>query len=264
MIFPDCFTRWGGSQYLNSTGDRERYEDYVCDELIPFAEERFSLQRPPWRDRQVARADMAPCGCPCGGPGCFTRRSAHSVRTWASRTITCPVVRRRASRVSPEFAFASKRGSRRSRAREKKAGVDFNAMGYVAMCACYSPDPDAPFGFAFPVDHTTGETIPEFWARWLAADPVEMVETQSEGLRALEWLFLDCGSRDEWRSQLGLRRLTARLDSLGIPYESEEFPDGHRDVSYRYDVSLPKLAAALHRAPASSLTRYVYPFSPSS
>ena len=33
-VLPDCFTRYGGSQYVNSTAIG-RYEDYVIDEIIP-------------------------------------------------------------------------------------------------------------------------------------------------------------------------------------------------------------------------------------
>ena len=38
-----------------------------------------------------------------------------------------------------------------------------------------------------------------------------------------------------------VRALAAR----GIAHEHEEYDDGHMNVSYRYDVSLPKLIAAL-------------------
>ena len=36
-----------------------------------------------------------------------------------------------------------------------------------------------------------------------------------------------------------------RLTQLGIPHEHQEYDDGHMGVSYRYDVSLPRLARAL-------------------
>src|SRR5436309_13148632 len=35
IILPDCFTRYGGSQYINSSATG-RYEDYVIEELIPW------------------------------------------------------------------------------------------------------------------------------------------------------------------------------------------------------------------------------------
>ena len=43
----------------------------------------------------------------------------------------------------------------------------------------------------------------------------------------------------------GLERRLSRLKTLGIAHEYEEFDDGHMGISYRFDVSLPKLAAAL-------------------
>jgi len=39
--------------------------------------------------------------------------------------------------------------------------------------------------------------------------------------------------------------LASRLTALRVPFEHEEFDDGHRSINYRYDVSLPKMAAAL-------------------
>jgi len=59
IAFPDCFTRWGGSQYLNSSATG-RYEDYLCDELMPLvdAEFRTTGRRVAWRC--AARACFTP------------------------------------------------------------------------------------------------------------------------------------------------------------------------------------------------------------
>jgi enterochelin esterase family protein len=85
------------------------------------------------------------------------------------------------------------------------------------------------------------------WQRWLAHDPVRMVgePAHAEALRALRLLFLDCGTKDEYHLDCGLRLFRSRLDALGIPAVVEEFDDDHRSVSYRYDVSIPKLLQAL-------------------
>jgi enterochelin esterase family protein len=40
LVLPDCFTRLGGSQYVNSSAVG-RYEDHVADELVPFVAARF-------------------------------------------------------------------------------------------------------------------------------------------------------------------------------------------------------------------------------
>src|SRR6185437_2233215 len=40
VVLPDCFTRYGGSQYINS-GATGRYEDYVIDEVIPWVDAHY-------------------------------------------------------------------------------------------------------------------------------------------------------------------------------------------------------------------------------
>jgi enterochelin esterase family protein len=64
-------------------------------------------------------------------------------------------------------------------------------------------------------------------------------------------VYLDAGTRDEHALDLGARILAARLAALGVTFRHEEFDDGHRGTSYRYDVSLPLLATALGAEPAN-------------
>src|SRR3954449_2410499 len=40
VVFVDCWTSYGGSQFLNSTGTGH-YQDYLCDEVVPFIDERY-------------------------------------------------------------------------------------------------------------------------------------------------------------------------------------------------------------------------------
>ena len=40
VVFPDCFTRFGGSQFRNSPSTGQ-YEDYLIKELVPFVDGRF-------------------------------------------------------------------------------------------------------------------------------------------------------------------------------------------------------------------------------
>jgi len=44
VVMPDCFTRLGGSQYLNSTATG-RYEDHVVRELVPAIDARYRTNR---------------------------------------------------------------------------------------------------------------------------------------------------------------------------------------------------------------------------
>jgi hypothetical protein len=40
LVMPDCFTYYGGSQYINSTATG-RYEDYLTQEIVQFVDENF-------------------------------------------------------------------------------------------------------------------------------------------------------------------------------------------------------------------------------
>jgi enterochelin esterase family protein len=40
LVFPDCFTRYGGSQYVDSAAVGN-YERYLIDEIVPFVDENF-------------------------------------------------------------------------------------------------------------------------------------------------------------------------------------------------------------------------------
>lgn len=52
--------------------------------------------------------------------------------------------------------------------------ISNEAVNITAMSACYSPNPDSPWGFDYPFDLETGELREDVWARWLVHDPVRM------------------------------------------------------------------------------------------
>ena len=60
FVFPDCFTRLGGNQYVNSSAIG-RYADYLVRELVPFVDREF---------RTLAARDHRGCfGKSSGGYG---------------------------------------------------------------------------------------------------------------------------------------------------------------------------------------------------
>jgi hypothetical protein len=123
------------------------------------------------------------------------------------------------------------------------------------MAACYSPDASAPLGIGLPMDLQTCERIPEVWARWLEWDPIELLDRHEQSLRGMRLLYMDCGNRDEFSLHFGARLMAKRLTERGVPFEYEEFDDGHMSVQYRYDVSLPKIAHALVSAEKKSAVK---------
>jgi enterochelin esterase family protein len=125
------------------------------------------------------------------------------------------------------------------------SGDGHAVINVLAMSAAYSPNPQSPLGFDLPMDLRTGELVPEVWERWLAFDPLRACERQRDALASLELLHLECGLRDEFHLQWGLRRLVARLRELGVACHHEEHEGGHFGTDGRFGLLFPKLIAAL-------------------
>ena len=86
-----------------------------------------------------------------------------------------------------------------------------NARSVIRATLVADPNPDDPLGFDLPTDLRTGARVDEVWSKWLAFDPLHAVEHHVDALRSLELLHLECGTRDEYNLQFGLRVLSDRL-----------------------------------------------------
>ena len=241
LAMPDCFTRLGGSQYINSYAVG-RYEDYLIEEIVPFVDERFRTR--------AERGSRAVMGKSSGGYGALVQGmrhadvfglvASHSGDAYFEYCYPPDFIKyvREMGEADPS-SFLEKFW-----AEERKGKEDVTLLNVLAMSACYSPEPSAPLGFRLPFDTRTGEIIPEVWERWLEHDPVRMVERYVTELRSLKLLYLDAGTRDEFALDLGARVLAARLKEHNVPFFREEFADGHFNISYRYDRSLEHISRA--------------------
>jgi len=244
LVMPDAFTKFGGSQYLNSSATG-RYEDHVAGELVPWVDGR-------WRTR-ADRVHRGVIGKSSGGYGALVLGMRHPDLFGAVVSHSGDLCFDWCYRPDlPKFcALVQHAGGLQKwfegfMARPQKKHDDFTVLNILGMAAAYSPNPGtAPYGIDLPVDLESGEFRPEVWERWLAHDPLRLLESHADALRGMKLLFLDCGTRDEWHLHLGARMMARRLRALGIAHEHEEFDDGHMNVGYRLDVSLPKLARAL-------------------
>jgi S-formylglutathione hydrolase FrmB len=244
LALPDCFTHLGGSQYVNSTG-LGRYEDYLMEELVPLVDERYRT-RPSSDHRGVMGKSSGGYGSIVLGmrhPDIFGAVACHSgdmgFELCYKRDFG-PAVRR----IRKAGGVAS--WMRDFAAQPRKRSEDFPALDVVAMAAAYSPNPENPPAYCdLPFDLETGELREDVWARWLEHDPLSLADRHAGSLGGMRLLFLDCGTEDEFYLEMGARQMARKLRALGIAHEYEEFEDGHMNIPYRYDVSLPKLSAAL-------------------
>ena len=243
VAFPDCFTKLGGNQYINSAGTGS-WADFLLDEAVPFVERRFHCGG-------LGRRGVF--GKSSGGYGAIAHALLHP-DFWSAAACHSGDMAFELCYL-PEFprllrALARAGGSvekwiRDLHAAQKVKDSDVHDLMTLAMCATYDPDPDAPFGVRLPVNPHTCEVIPERWKKWLAWDPLVMAETRGPGLAQLKALYIDCGENDQYSLVYGARRMHRLLEQIGIAHVYEEFPDDHTAVDYRMDRSLPILAKAL-------------------
>ena len=243
LVLPDSSTRFGGSQYLNSTATGN-YEDHIL-ELVEYIDGKY---------RTIAdREHRAVAGRSSGGfaatlfgmrhPEVFGLVADHSGDKYFEM-----VYRHDFPSFLRYYDKAGEEGVRELLADPGLAlrkGVSFHALNIAAMAACYSPNPDAPLGFDLPFDLKTGELRPAVWARWTAWDPVNLVAEHTEALRSLKLLFFDCGKYDEYSLLYGARIFAERLQAHDVLFHYEEFEGGHRNIQYRYDVSLCAISSAM-------------------
>jgi S-formylglutathione hydrolase FrmB len=235
VVMPDCFTRYGGSQYINSsaTGD---YEDYLSREIVPFVDASFRTK--------ADKNSRAVMGKSSGGYGALVMAMRHADIFGLACTTSGDAYFEHCYLPDIPKAFRAIRGNAKKLVEkfwnedEKKGKDDFSGLNIIGMSACYSPNPNAELGFDLPFDLKTGEIRADVWARWLAHDPVRLVEKSVENLKSLRLLYIDAGTRDEFALDLGAKILSKKLYDFNVPHIHEEFDDGHFNISYRQNRSL--------------------------
>jgi enterochelin esterase family protein len=242
VVAPDCFTRYGGSQFVNSTATG-RYRDYVCREVVSEVETRFDVIKD--RDHRFV------FGKSSGGFGAISLGLDHPDLFGGVACQSGDMAFEHC--YLPDFGHTvdelekceGLEGFLEAFDRAPKKTHDLiKTMNIVAMSACYSPDPDRPGEFPLPFELPSGRIRPRVWNRWLELDPVLRVDSRLEALESLRVLFIDCGNRDEFQLHLGARMLHETLERSNVQHIYEEFDDGHMSISYRYEASITALGRA--------------------
>lgn len=243
VALPDAFNKFGGTQYLGSSAVGD-YETYLLSELRGLVEAKWNISA-----HAIAGKSSGGFGAIVHAmrrPELFSAVACHSGDMGFRLAFTGEL-------ASLMNAVRDHHGSVESfvaafeRTPKKKDGRWLGPISVLANAAVYSPDPQKPLGIALPFDLEKGEIDDRVFARWLAFDPVNMIDLPQhrEALRAMSLVYVDCGKRDEYQLHWGARAFHRKLSEYGVPHEYEEFDDGHRNTSYRLDESLPRIYRAL-------------------
>lgn len=247
VAFPDCFSRLGGNQYVNSPV-LGNYEDFLIKEMVPQVEQQFHCG---------GDGRRGVFGKSSGGFGALVHAMLHA-DFWAAAASHSgdagfeqlyfsefPNVLRALAKHDNSI----EKWMEAFEAKPKFDGKDTMVLMILAQAASFDPAPEADtfLGLRLPVTFDTCELIAERWSNWLKWDPARMVEDRASAIGKLKGFYLDCGTEDQYNILYGTRRIHRTLGAQGIAHRYEEFPDNHSGVDYRMDVSLPYLADALSR-----------------
>jgi Putative esterase len=248
VVFVDAWNSRGGSQFLNSASTG-RYLDYLCDEVVPFVEERY--------DTLAGREHRGLTGKSSGGygamvvpmlrPDVFGGLASHA----GDALFECcyqrdfPVVARQLrDQFDGSYETFFERLSAADHFDYSAFGKPFEMYGYACV---YSPDPARPGEALLPFEATTGRLVPEIWERWLERDPVRMAPRLADALRSMRRIYLDAGRGDEYFLDLGAQAFADELSKLGIEHSLELFDGRHGGIGYRYPGAIRELVIALGR-----------------
>ena len=242
LVMPDAFTKYGGSQYVNSEATG-RYADYVADELSGFVDQVYPTLP---EARGVAGKSSGGFGAlhlAMKKPGVFCAAASISGDCAFELPLGHEI-------VGAARALLASGGDPRPWLDEFEESHDLSGDGHaainvIAMSACYAPNARSPWGFDLPFDPETCERDGEVWERFLQFDPVVACAAHVDELKALKWLYVEAGLKDEFGLQFGARRFVRSCQELGIPVEHEEHDGGHFGLDRRYQVVLPRIVEAM-------------------
>ncbi len=247
VVFVDCWTSLGGSQFLDSPATG-RYHSYLCSEVVPLVDAEYRTLSGP-AHRGIMGKSSGGYGAMVTAmlrPDLFGGFASHAGDA-LFESCYLPEFREAARILSYEYGCSWERfwADFRSRpAMSRKS--DSVLLNQYAMAACYSADPDGTIRFPFELE--TGRLVPDIWERWLRWDPVRMAAGRAEALRQMRAIWIDAGRQDEFYLDLGAAAFRHELERAGVPSDRvhfELFDAGHNAIEHRYPPALAFLAARL-------------------
>ena len=236
VVFVDAWTSYGGSQFLDSPGVGN-YHTYLCEDVVGFVDERY-----PTSERAIAGKSSGGYGAMVTAmlrPDVFAGLATHAGDA-LFELCYLPDFRDAVRALRDHYDGSSNAFWQDFRSRPAfSKTTDHALINTFAMAECYSPG-------ELPFDPATGELKPDVWERWLAWDPVRMVNGHADALRGLHAVYIDAGKRDDFYLDLGAEAFRRALERIGVTDVFFELFDAtHSAIEYRYPIALRYLAERL-------------------
>jgi hypothetical protein len=245
IVFVDAWTSYGGSQFINSSATG-RYLDYLCDDVVPFIDERYPTV--PERDRRAitgkSSGGYGAMVVPMLRPDLFCALATHAGDA-LFEVCYLPAFRDVARELRDKFEGSYDVVWDRFRSADHVDESLFTPIEIYGYAACYSPDDDHPGKVKLPFEVDTGRLDADVWQRWLEWDPVRMAPVHAAALKSMRRIYIDAGKSDEYYLDLGAQAFAKELDKIGAEHTLELFDGKHGGLQYRYPMAIRALAETL-------------------
>ena len=248
VVFVDTWTRYGGSQCLDSPGTGQ-YQSYLCDEIVPWIDATYRTI--PDRDHRAVTGKSS------GGGGAMVTAMLRpdvfgALATHAGDALfdVCylPEFPQRARMLRDKYDGSFEKYFEVLETRTGRTTMeDLHLLEMYGYASAYSAEPDGTV--LLPFDDV-GATVPDVWSRWLSRDPVEMAKQDqyADALRSLRAVWIDAGRQDEYYLDLGATAFHRAAQRAGVPDDRihfELFEGTHGGIEYRYPIAIRYLAERL-------------------
>lgn len=246
VVFPDCTSKLGGSQFINSPAFGH-YMDFLCDEIIPAIDAQYHTHK----DRQF----RAVTGHSSGGYGAMVTSMLRPdvFAHMASSAGDCFFEALFMPLITPTLIAINQ-----AKGMDKFINLflndtipgnrgNYEAMMMLAMAPCFAPNIETPLllGDLF-FSLQDGSIREAVWQRYLAWDPVHMTPKYLDAWAQMKTIRLDCGRNDPYGMQWGQKQIASMLEKNSIKAELNEYSGGHSGQSPRAVERIRQLVETMH------------------
>ncbi|HZX05955.1 alpha/beta hydrolase [Kribbella sp.] len=248
VVFVDSWTKFGGSQCLDSPGTG-RYQSYLCDEIVPWIDATYRTI--PDRDHRAitgkSSGGYTAMVTPLMRPDVFGALATHAGDALFDVCYR-PEFPERARTLRDKYDGSFEKYFEVLETRAGRTTMeDLHLLEMYGYASAYSAESDGTV--LLPFDDV-GAIVPTVWSRWMSFDPVEMAkqERYADALRSLRAVWIDAGRQDEYYLDLGATAFHRAAQQGGVPdgrMHFELFEGTHGGIEYRYPMAVRWLAEQL-------------------
>ncbi len=227
-IFVNAWTKWGGSQFINSLG-AGHYEDYILKDLV----KTFKIACP-----EVAQSkNWIVMGGSSGGYGALNLGSKYPevfpriVALAPDSFFTVSLLAEIYKYLPYLVDFSGLNGFTKAYTSGQVKLPDailFGLLNLVAMTTCYAPQ-DSKGQLQFPIDQF-GFVDANVWSKWLEHDPLQFLPKREKQLKKLTSIHIYTGDKDEYGLQYGSRQMHELFNTMNLKCSYSELKGTHRSI----------------------------------